>query len=312
MQEVALSIISPVYGAADTIPTLCKKIHKAASTLAISYEIILVFDCSPDTGWEKINAECQKNPSVTGIKLSRNFGQHIAIAAGIDNCSGEWVVILDCDLQDNPEEILNLYNKAQEGFDIVLCRRKNRKDPFLKKMSSRLFYKALHYISGMKTDSLVANFGIYNRKVINSIKQIKESNQFFPMFVIWSGFKSTSIAVEHSERFAGVSAYSTLKRLKLGIDIAFSYSSRPLLLTSIFAIFIALIIMILCIIYFFLALAGYFQITGFATLILSLWGIGSIIIIILSCMSIYISQIYDNVKQRPLYLIDEVTNVKQK
>ncbi len=312
MREVALSVISPVYGGADIIPTLCEKIHNVASALVVDYEIILVFDCSPDSGWEKINAECQKSPKVKGIKLSRNFGQHIAIAAGIDNCNGEWVVILDCDLQDNPEEILNLYNKAQEGFDIVLCRRKKRKDSFLKKISSHLFYKALHYISGMKTDSLVANFGIYNRKVINSIKKIKESNQFFPMFVIWSGFKSTSIAVEHSERLAGVSSYNWLKRLKLGIDIVFSYSSRPLFLASFFAIFIALIIIILCIIYFLLALSGYFKITGFATIILSLWGIGSIIIIILSFISIYISQIFDNVKHRPLYLIDETTNMKQK
>ena len=142
----------------------------------------------------------QKNdPNVKGIKLSRNFGQHYAISAGLDHISGDWIVVLDCDLQDRPEEIPNLYKKAQEGYHIVKGSRKQRIDSFSKKMQSKIFYLTLSYLTGTKHDSSVANFGIYKREVIDAIGQLRESIRYFPTMVKWVGFKSTTIEVEHSK-----------------------------------------------------------------------------------------------------------------
>ena len=140
-ESIHISVISPVYGAGGLLDDLVKQIIDAVEQITDHYELILVEDCGPDDSWKKIQKICAKNKRVVGIQHSRNFGQQYAINCGLDHASGEWVVTLDCDLQDRPEEILNLYRKAQEGFDIVLASRKNRRDDFIKKFCSQMFYK---------------------------------------------------------------------------------------------------------------------------------------------------------------------------
>ena len=153
-----LSIVSPVYRAEKIIPELVERIKIAASQITDNFEIILVEDCGPDNSWSAIEKECLIDKRVKGIKLSRNFGQHYAITAGLNYSKGEWVVVMDCDLQDLPEEISNLYNKTKEGFDIVLARRFERQDTFLKRLSSKIFYTTLSYLTGTKQDNTIANF----------------------------------------------------------------------------------------------------------------------------------------------------------
>jgi len=164
-----LSIVSPVYQAEKIIPLLVDRIEKSVSKISTDYEIILVEDGGPDNSWEVIEAIAAINPKINGIKLSRNFGQHPAIMAGLSQAKGEWVVVMDCDLQDQPEEIEKLYAKALEGFDIVLAKRRDRKDSFFKKMTSSFFSKIYGYFTDTEYDNEVANFGIYNKKVIQSI-----------------------------------------------------------------------------------------------------------------------------------------------
>jgi polyisoprenyl-phosphate glycosyltransferase len=164
-----LSVVSPVYRAELVLDELVERIAKSIPSAFNSYEIILVDDFSPDKSWNKIVEISNNNSNVRGFKLSRNFGQHYAITAGLNQVFGDYVVVLDCDLQDQPEEIEKLFNESQKGFDIVLARRYERKDSFYKKTVSKLFYKTLSYLTGTKQDATVANFGIYSKQVIDEI-----------------------------------------------------------------------------------------------------------------------------------------------
>ena len=206
--EIYLSIVSPVYRGEGLVNLLVERTTKAVSAFTDNFEILLVEDHSPDRSWQEIQENCQRYPNVKGIKLSRNFGQHSAITAGLDHCKGEWVVVIDCDLQDQPEEIEKLYNKALTGFDIVLAHRVYRKDTFLKKIYSKFFYRVLSYLTGTEQDGTVANFGIYHRKVINVLKRdMREYFRYLPTMVNWLGFRTTGIEVAHGERQHGETSY---------------------------------------------------------------------------------------------------------
>jgi dolichol-phosphate mannosyltransferase len=169
-----ISIISPVYRAENILEKLVSEIQKIMGEMDISYEIILVDDRSLDNSWEVMKKISLEYSEVKSIRLSRNFGQHPAIMAGLSKARGEWIVVMDCDLQDRPQEIKNLYNKAIEGYDIVLARRVHRQDSFLKKLSSKIFYMIFNYLSGLNTNSEIANFGIYKAKVIQSVLNIND------------------------------------------------------------------------------------------------------------------------------------------
>jgi dolichol-phosphate mannosyltransferase len=153
-----ISVVSPVYRAEKIMPELVRRIKASVEQLTTDYEIILVEDCGPDNSWRSIEDICKLDKKVKGIKLSRNFGQHYAINAGLNYATGEWVVVMDCDLQDQPEEIAALYAKALEGYEVVQARRKERQDTFLKRFTSKVFYGTLTYLTGTKHDPLIANF----------------------------------------------------------------------------------------------------------------------------------------------------------
>ena len=163
-EKIHISVVSPVYRAEKIVAELVRQLHENLSKITNDYEIILVNDASPDNSWLAVVAECEKDKRVKGINLSRNFGQHYAITAGLSYAKGEWVVVMDCDLQDRPDEIPNLYNKVQEGYDIVYARRAERQDKFIKRLSSTIFYTVHNYLSGLKGDGSIANFGIYHSK----------------------------------------------------------------------------------------------------------------------------------------------------
>ena len=159
-----LSIVSPVYHGEKMLDELVERIHQAISPLTDDYDIVLVNDCSPDNSWEKIKEICAKDKRVKGINLSRNFGQPYAITAGLSYAKGNYVAVIDCDLQNKPEDLPAMYRKALEGYDIVSARRVVRDDTWLKRMSSAIFHQAYDFLSGFKTDKAVAEFGITVRR----------------------------------------------------------------------------------------------------------------------------------------------------
>lgn len=300
-----LSIVSPVYQAEKIIPLLVDRIEKAVSSITADYEIILVEDGSPDDCWKVMTGIAATNPKVKGIKLSRNFGQHPAIMAGLSQAKGEWIVVMDCDLQDQPEEINKLYNRALEGFDIVLAKRENRKDGFFKKMTSLFFSKVYGYFTDTDYDNEVANFGIYNKKVIQSILEIQDTIKFFPLFVKFVGYKSTSIIVEHAERVEGNTSYSFSKLLSLAFNTIISFSNKPLKLFVKFGLIISIISFLVGIYNVYLALTNQIEVLGYSSIIVSIWFLSGVLITTIGVTGIYVGKIFDQTKNRPTYIIDK-------
>lgn len=303
-----ISIVSPVYKAENLIDILISRIQQSVGQITENYEIILVDDHGPDNSWDKIKENALKDERVKGIKLSRNFGQHYAISAGLDQAQGEWVVVMDCDLQDQPEEIIKLYSKSLEGFDIVLARRHDRKDSFLKKLFSKYFYKTLSYLTGTKQDSTIANFGIYHNRVISSICSMRESIRYFPTMVRWVGYKSTSINVEHAERAEGETSYNLSRLINLALDIILAFSDKPIRLTVKAGLIISTMSLIFAFITIFRYLFGNISVLGYTSLITSIWFLSGLIISILGIIGLYVGKTFEGVKARPIYIIDHQTH----
>lgn len=302
-----LSIVSPVYRAELVLDELVERIAKSIPSAFNSYEIILVDDFSPDKSWQKIVEISSKNSNVRGFKLSRNFGQHYAITAGLNQVSGDYVVVLDCDLQDQPEEIEKLFNASQKGFDIVLARRYERKDSFYKKTVSKLFYKTLSYLTGTKQDATVANFGIYSKQVINEVVKLEEKIKYFPTMVKWVGFSTSYVNVEHASRSEGKSNYNLKKLLNLALDIILAYSDKPLRLIIKFGLSIAMVSFLMVIYVLFEKITGKVSVSGYASLIISIWFLSGCLLTTLGVVGLYIGKIFEGVKNRPSYIIEKTT-----
>jgi len=300
-----LSIISPVYRAENVLAELISRIKSSVSGLTSEIEIILVDDYSPDNSWIEIERLASLHPEIKGIKLSRNFGQHYAITAGLDAATGEWIVVMDCDLQDRPEEIPNLLAAAQQGYDVVLARRSNRQDGFFKKLSSKVFYRTLAWLTGSKQDESIANFGIYHSKVIKEVIGMRESIRYFPTMVKWVGFRQTSIEVVHSERSEGTSNYNFKRLFNLALDIMLAYSDKPIRLTVKLGLLVALTGFLFALYTTYQYLKGNIIVAGYASLIISLWMLTGFLLITLGMVGLYVGKTFEGVKQRPIYIVEK-------
>lgn len=301
-----ISIVSPVYRAENIVEKLVAEIQKAMQLMQVSYEIILVDDRSPDNSWEKMKEISKQNLNVKSIRLSRNFGQHPAIIAGLSKAQGEWVVVMDCDLQDQPKEIIKLYQKAQDGYQVVLAKRVQRHDTFLKKLSSKVFSKAYSFFTDTTYDNEVANFGIYHKKVVQSILNIGDTIKFFPLFVKYVGYHSTSIEVEHANRESGTTSYSLSKLLSLAFNTIISFSNKPLKLFVKFGMLVSFLSFLVGCYYIYEAINHKIAVLGFTSIIVSIWFLSGIIITTIGITGIYIGKIFDQTKNRPVFIIDEI------
>jgi polyisoprenyl-phosphate glycosyltransferase len=303
-----LSIVSPVYQAEEIVELLVSEIIKNVQTITDNFEIILVEDGSKDASWQAIETVCKKYSYVRGLKLSRNFGQHYAITAGLQESKGEWVVVMDCDLQDSPIEIPNLYNKTKEGYDLVFGRRSNRKDGFFKILFSKIFYAVFSYLTDTRQDATVANFGIYHRNAITSILSMNDHIRYFPTMAQWVGFRKTYVDITHNERYVGDSTYNFKGLMKLAMNNIISFSDKPLRLTIQLGFFIAFISFFIGLYYIIKFLSGDIMVSGYTSLILSIWFLSGIIILVLGILGIYIGKVFEKVKDRPLYIVEKKTN----
>lgn len=305
---IHLSVVSPVYQAENIVSELVKQVKEAVLPITEDFEIILVNDASSDNSWDKIVEECGKDKRVKGIDLSRNFGQHYAITAGLQYAKGEWVVVMDCDLQDRPDEIPNLYRKAQEGWDIVYARRTKRKDNFIKKTTSLIFNKVFTYLSGIKQDN-VANFGIYHSSVISEYNKMKEYARSFGSLIRYLGFRTCVLDVKHGGRFEGNSSYTFSKLLRLTSDVILSNSNKPLKLTVKFGFIVSFLSLLLAVYNVFAHYLGIITVPGFTTTIFSIWFVGGLILFVLGIVGLYIGKIFDQVKGRQLYVVYKELNI---
>lgn len=305
-----ISIVSPIYRGEKMVEELVRRNVESVSTITDDYEIILVNDASPDNSWEEIVKQCSLNPKVKGLNLSRNFGQHYAITAGLYYAQGDWVVVMDCDLQDRPEEIPNLYKKAQEGFDIVYARRALRKDGLLKKASSRWFHKVFNWMSGLKSDSTIANFGIYKRCVIDEFNKMPEKARSFPSLVQYLGFKDVAINVQHDERAVGKSSYNFYKLFKLAFDVIVSNSNKPLRIAVGLGFGMAVLSFLLALYNIVAKWMGIIRVPGYTTTVFSIWFVGGLLLGVMGISGLYIGKIFDQVKGRQLFIVRDKLNLE--
>lgn len=305
-----LSIVSPVYRGEKMVHELVRRIVESVSLITQDFEIILVNDCSPDYSWNEILKECANDKRVKGINLSRNYGQPSAIAAGMQYTKGHWVVVMDCDLQDRPEEIVQLYNKAQEGYDIVLGLRVERHDSFLKKMSSTVFNKVFSYLCDLDSDKRSSNFGIYKKCVIEQYNKMPERGETFSILIKELGFKFVSLPIQHDERLEGKSSYSLKKLLSFAFNLIIINTNKPLRIMVYWGFVMALLSVLFALYNIFAYFFGYINLAGFTTTVFSIWFVGGMIMMQLGVTGIYIGKIFDKTKGRPLYVVMDEVNIE--
>ncbi|AYA37185.1 glycosyltransferase [Hymenobacter oligotrophus] len=301
-----ISVVSPVYQAAAVLPELVERLVAELHRISSEFEIILVDDGSTDASWACIAELATAEQRIRGLRLSRNFGQHHAITAGLDIARGTWVVVLDCDLQDRPEEISALYLKAQDGYDVVLAARQHRQDGWMKRISSRWFYGALSYLSGVKQNPDVANFGIYHHRVIATVQQLRESIRYFPTMVRWAGFRQCTLPVQHLES-KRPTTYNIGRRLRLATDIMLAYSDKPLRLTVYTGLLISALAFMLGTVTLIRFALGQITVPGYASLFILMSFFSGLIILVLGIVGLYVGKTFEGVRNRPLYVVAAIT-----
>lgn len=306
-----ISVVTPVYGCRECLRELYKRLKLAIEQITADFEIILVNDASPDNAWEVIKQLATEDDRVKGIDLSRNFGQHNAITAGIDSAKGDWVVVMDCDLQDQPEEIEKLYKLAQEGYDVVFGRRNQRQDSLIKKLGSKAFYTVFDYFTDNKSDNSVANFSICSQHVIENFRKLREHNRSFPLFIRWMGFRTAYVDIEHAKRYAGKTTYNFSKLMKFATDSIVAQSNKPLKLSIRFGFLLSfssiIYVLFLMIRYYFLAV----PVEGWTSLMVSIYFVAGLLFLNMGLLGLYIGKIFEETKNRPIYIIKEKINICQ-
>lgn len=306
-----LSVVIPVLNEEKVIEVLIERVIKNAELITNDYEILIIDDGSQDKTWDKILSESLKNKNVKGFRFSRNFGHHFAISAGLHNSTGQWVIVMDGDLQDRPEVFLDLYRKAQDGFEVVFVSRQDRPENIAYLLLQKAYYHLLRLLSGIAFDSTTANFSIISKKVVESFKNFPELYRFYGSTIKWLGYPQATIKANHGNRFAGKSSYSVKKRLQLAADVIFSYSVRPLK----FAIYLGLVVTLFSFIFLIWTLSRWIfsenVVDGWSSVISFVGILGGTIITILGIIGNYVGRTYEQVKNRPLYIISESVNDKR-
>ncbi len=306
-----ISVVIPVYGCRKALDELHKRLTETLCKITQDYEIILVEDRCPQNSWETIEEICARDKKVKGLHMSKNFGQASAISAGVDNCSGEWVVVMDCDLQDRPEHILDLYNKAQEGYDVVFAKRADRKDSAVVLFFSRMFYRVLSHYTDEKIDPTIGNFSISRRKVIDSYCRIREHNRAYQLFIKWLGYEQTAIELEADERFSGKSSYSFRKKIFFATSLIVSHSNKPLKASIKLGAAISALAFIYMMVLVIQKLMGYDYLAGWTSTLASIYFMGGLILATLGIIGLYIGNIFNEVKNRPYYIVCEALNYEE-
>jgi dolichol-phosphate mannosyltransferase len=302
-----ISIVIPVYQAEGCLTELTRRLKDSLETITDNYEIIYIEDHGKDRSWQLITEFAAQDKRIKGFKFCRNFGQPYALSAGIDMASGNWIVIMDCDLQDQPEEIPKLYAKSQEGYDLVLARRIDRRSSFFDRLTSRCFSKIFDYFTGIKSDYHIGAFRILSHKVADTFRGMSERQRFFGGMIQWMGYRAAMVDVEHAPRYHGKSSYDFFHRFSIAAEAIVSFSNKPLLLS----IRIGGLVMITSLIYAAsLVYRKFFHdipVEGYTSIMVSLFFLSSLIIINLGIVGLYIGRIFDQTKGRPLYIIESKT-----
>jgi glycosyltransferase involved in cell wall biosynthesis len=301
-----LSIVIPIYNEEGNIPVLFERLNGVVSKLNIITEFLFVNDGSRDKSMDLIKELAAKNSNVKYIDFSRNFGHQVAVTAGLDHCTGKAVVIIDADLQDPPELIIDLYNKWKEGYEVVYAKRRARQgESFLKKYTAKMFYRILKKITSINIPVDTGDFRLVDRKIVDVLKQMPEQQKFLRGQISWIGFRQTFVEYDRDARYAGKTGYTYKKMIRFALDGITSFSNLPLK----FATFTGFVVSGITFIMILYALYSRFisknYVPGWTSLMLAVLFIGGVQLISIGIIGEYISRLSSNVRQRPLYIINE-------
>lgn len=313
MTRPVLSVVVPIFNEESVLPELYARLKAMADGLQVSYELVFVNDGSRDRSQEHLQHLAGSDPRVRVLSFSRNFGHQVAITAGMDHASGEAVVVIDADLQDPPELIARMLEKWREGYDVVYAVREKREgDTLFKRMTAALFYRLLKRITNVDIPVDTGDFRLMSRRAIEAMKLFNERNRFVRGLVSWIGFKQTGITFVRAERFAGETKYPLKKMIRFALDGIVTFSFVPLQLATFFG-FLASGLSFLGILWVvYMRLFTTETITGWASLMVIMLFLGGVQLLTLGIVGEYIGRIYDEVKKRPLYLIQEALGFEAK
>jgi glycosyltransferase involved in cell wall biosynthesis len=299
-----ISVVVPVYKCDECLRHLHERLVLSLTALTSDYELVFVDDRSPDDSWSTLTELAASDGHVRLVRLSRNFGQHAAITAGLEHASGDWVVVMDCDLQDPPEEIQRLYAKAQEGYDIVFARRTGYRHGLFRRIASRLYFRVLNLFLRTRLEPGFGNFSILSRKVRDAFLRMRDKDRHYLMILSWLGFSHSTVEIPHAARYAGESAYTLRMLLRFALDGLF-FQTTTLLRWIVYVGFAvsgagAALAVFYVVNYF---VGNPYQ--GWTTLGVLILVLGGFIIVTTGVTGLYIGKIFTQVKDRPLYLVDE-------
>ena len=302
-----ISVVVPVYGCESCLRALCDRLVATLTKLTPLFEIILVDDRSPQSDWTVIRALADSDARVRGVRLCRNFGQHHAIAAGLRYAEGNWTVVMDCDLQDPPEEIARLYQTAIAGSPVVFSRRMNRKDGGAKRGASRAFSWIHGMFGGFEADASVGNFSIIARRVVLQLRQFRERTRNYGMEVHWLGFQTTYVDVEHAARHSGKSTYTLAKQLRHALSTVLSQSTRPLYASAGLGFAMALGSALYALHLMYRRLFYGLGVEGWTSVMVSLFFLFGVLIMNLGVLGLYLGSIFLELKNRPPFVVEQTT-----
>lgn len=301
---LAISVISPVYEAASIVETLVSQLMAQLQQLTPHFEIILVEDGSKDDSWEKIVEQCAKHPQVTGIKLSRNFGQHYAVTAGLQEATGEAIVIMDCDMQDDPKHIQTLYEQFKAGYQTVFTKRIGRKHAWHKGLTAWLYNRLFRLLADKKFDLNLGSMVMISKQVQTEFLRLKDKDRLYLQLLKWIGLKPTYVEVPHQKRFAGKSTYTFRRMFDIAISGLTSHSDK-LLRLSVYSGILMSLAAFLGGLYVIITYFTHGYATGWPSLFVLILFATGVIQLSIGIAGLYIGKIFEQSKDRPLYVVEE-------
>lgn len=311
LDRPSLSIVVPVFNERDVLPELCRRVAAAMQPLGEPYELVLVNDGSTDGSWDVMLSLTCGDPRIKAVKLSRNFGHQVAIVAGLHAATGEAVVVMDADLQDPPEVIASLYEKFREGYDVVFAQRRAREGETLyKRVTAKAFYRLMRNMTTLDIPVDTGDFRLMSRRVVDDLCRLQEHNPFIRGLVTWVGYNQTAVLYDRDARHHGQTKFSTAKMLTFAFDGITSFSSRPLRLASLVGLLFAVgSLALIVVLTAYKLLGGTGLVSGWTSLIVAILFLGGLQMMAVGLLGEYIGRIYDQVKGRPVYLVQERANL---
>lgn len=305
-----LSVVLPSYNEEEMVPVAARTVHEILAAEGIDHELLFVDDGSRDATWQRIREAAASVPAVRGVHFSRNFGKEAAIFAGLNEAKGDCVAVIDCDLQHPPEKLVEMYRLWEQGFEVIEGVKSDRgKESIMHRFAAKTFYAIISRATGIDM-SRASDFKLLDRKAVNVILTMREKRAFFRALSSWVGFRTTEVSYEVRERTAGESKWSTWSLMKYAVSNITAFTAMPLHLVTVFGVITLLISVVLGIIALVQKIAGT-ALGGFTTVIILLLFLGSLIMISLGIIGYYVGNIYEEIKDRPRYIIADTCGEKK-